>query len=314
MAAAPLGLLGTAFHFGQEAVIVFFLLSGFVIFANEQGCSERPGGYYLRRLRRIYPALLAAMACSTLVALANHNVGYKFRSPELWATILSVQDIAVLKPGVIADPYMGNEPLWSLSYEVLFYLVFPGVLLLWKRWPKMTNHLVGSVCCALYLAYAARPGHFTLVGAYFLVWWTGAMVASAYGKGARNLGAIRSTLGWLLALNVVAAVVVWRVGYVRIGVYPFLPLVHFLTAALVVAASFGPLGRRLAQSLFPRKAAFAWIASISYGLYVLHFPLLVQWQFASSPVGWAAAIALLIGGSILVDRILPRLLPRAPSA
>lgn len=38
------GPMGAIFSFGQEAVLVFFLLSGFVIFANERDRSARPRG------------------------------------------------------------------------------------------------------------------------------------------------------------------------------------------------------------------------------------------------------------------------------
>jgi peptidoglycan/LPS O-acetylase OafA/YrhL len=44
---------GLALRFGQEAVLIFFLLSGFVIFSNERTRATRPSGYYLRRLRGI---------------------------------------------------------------------------------------------------------------------------------------------------------------------------------------------------------------------------------------------------------------------
>jgi peptidoglycan/LPS O-acetylase OafA/YrhL len=56
--------LGFAFRFGEEAVIVFFLLSGFVIFANEADRIHDWASYYLRRFLRIYPPFLAALLVS----------------------------------------------------------------------------------------------------------------------------------------------------------------------------------------------------------------------------------------------------------
>ena len=63
--------LGLVLRFGQDAVVVFFLLSGFVIFANERTRATHPRGDYLRRLRRIYPGLIAAILVSTLVVRFN---------------------------------------------------------------------------------------------------------------------------------------------------------------------------------------------------------------------------------------------------
>ena len=38
-----------------------------------------------------------------------------------------------MTPGVITAPYLRNSPLWSLSYEVFFYIIFPFVLRLWMH-------------------------------------------------------------------------------------------------------------------------------------------------------------------------------------
>jgi len=300
-------------RFGQEAVLVFFLLSGFVIFANERARALHPRGYFLRRLRRIYPALIVAMIISMAVAIDNRTLLADFRWNQLVGTLLSLQDVSLLKPGVIADPYLQNDPLWSLSYEVAFYLVFPLVLRQWVRRPALTNHAVGLVCCVAYASYVAWPNHWSLVTAYFLVWWCGAMAADAYFRGGADVRAMAAPFAWLLALCGLAAAATWLVGFRGLGLYPFLPLRHFLVAAAMLAALFSPLGRRIASvcAWWARPAAY--VASISYGLYVLHYPLLVQWGRASGLLGTALALALLLLGAILADRQLNRWLPRVPA-
>ncbi|MFZ1961913.1 MAG: acyltransferase, partial [Roseiarcus sp.] len=92
---------GWLFRFGQEAVLIFFLLSGFVIFANERTRASRQTGYYLRRFRRIYPSLIAAMVVSTLIAIDNRTIAYTFSWKALLGTLASIQDLSGLKPGVI---------------------------------------------------------------------------------------------------------------------------------------------------------------------------------------------------------------------
>ncbi len=305
---------GAVFRFGQEAVLIFFLLSGFVIFANEQERALRPRGYYLRRLRRIYPVLLIAMAISTLVALDNGDLAARFHPRELVATLASLQDIAFLKPGVIADPYLGNDPLWSLSYEVAFYLVFPPVLRLWRERPRAANTAIGAGCCLAYASYLAVPNHFSLVAAYYLVWWCGAMTAEAYGRGARDARGLAGPLLWLAALCVVAGVGVGVVGYRGPGFYPALPLRHFAVALLMLLACFGPLGRAVASRALPVARPVGALASISYGLYAFHFPLLIDWHRAQTPVGAAVAAVVLVLLAWLAERQLIRVLPRAPSS
>lgn len=306
--------IGMALRFGQEAVLVFFLLSGFVIFANERRRALAPAGYYRRRVRRIYPVLVAAMGVSTLVALDDGRLARDFSPGGLVGTLAGLQDVAALKPGVIVDPYLGNMPLWSLSYELAFYAAFPLALAAWTRWPRATRHGVGLCACLAYALYVAVPGHFLLVGAYFLVWWAGAMAAGAWQAGARDARAVAIELGWLAGLCGVAAAAVAIVGWRGIGFYPALPLRHFLAAAVLLALLYAPAGRWLARRIAPWARPAAALASVSYGLYVLHYPLLVQWHRAQGPAGLAAALAVLVLLAWAVERRLPRLIPGRPRA
>lgn len=306
------GRAGLLFRFGQEAVLVFFLLSGFVIFANEHHRTTGTRAYFLRRVRRIYPPLIIAMLVSIVVVWSNGSLQADFSWKELIGNLLSLQDISFLKPGVIVEPFLGNDPLWSLSYEVAFYVFFPIVMKGWNRNPVRTDHVIGLVCCIAYGTYALVPNHFSLVVAYFLLWWTGAMAAATFGQGYRTfLGQIR-TLGWMAMLCIVALVVVLLVGSRGLGYYPVLPLRHFIFGILLVILLFGPIGATLVRWIAPFKWAAVPIASISYGLYILHFPLLIRWEFAHSAGGFAVAVGALLVLAWFVDRYLPTILPRAP--
>jgi peptidoglycan/LPS O-acetylase OafA/YrhL len=303
-------IIELTFAWGQEAVIVFFLLSGFVIYANEESRVAAPRGYYLRRLRRIYPPIIAAM----LVPSALWALGLIRVDPTWWsalATLLSLQDVAFLKPGVIANPYLGNDPLWSLSYEVFFYLVFPLVMVGWRKSQMATRHAIGAVCVLAYLSYVALPNHFSLVIAYFLLWWAGAMAARAYLAFGSRFSAIAPEVIWLAALAAAAGAAVVVAGYSGPGYYPFLMLRHFGLALGMLVVLSTPLRRVLGAV----SGALAWpaalVASISYGLYVLHYPLLVQTHVVGSPWFWLLGV-LTIALAVGVERILPRFLPRAP--
>lgn len=297
------GALRLVLGFGQEAVIIFFVLSGFVIFANEHHRVQETGKYLARRLRRIVPPLLVALLVSTLVALDDGSFAAEFSWRDLIGTLSFVEDVGYLKPGVLADPYLRNYPLWSLSYEMAFYLAFPLVMAALRRWPKAVDHAVGAACCLAYGLYALFPNHWALVAAYFLPWWAGALAARAYLDNRKTLRALSTPLAWLTALCGVASVVVALTHPLPpLGFYPILMLRHFATALLLLAALYGPVGRTIAGFLarFPAPIAFA--ASLSYGLYVIHYPLLIRWKAAASPAGFLLALALVFGGSFLVDR------------
>lgn len=122
------------------------------------------------------------MLVSTAVAVDNGSLSREFHASEFVGTLLGLQDISALKPGVIVDPYLGNDPLWSLSYELAFYFAFPFVIWLWRRQSILVEHGIGIVSCGAYVIYALAPNHWALVTSYFLVWWCGAAVAERYQK------------------------------------------------------------------------------------------------------------------------------------
>jgi len=303
------GLTGAPFRFGQEAVIVFFLLSGFLIFANEKDRATSLG-YYYRRIRRIYPALLVALVVSTAVFWTNGTLAENFSLRDLRLTLLNLQDISALKPGVLVDPYLGNDPLWSLSYEMAFYLVFPAVLAAWKRGKTATTAAVGIVCTLAYLSFLYAPNHFSLIASYFLVWWCGAMAAEAYMRGARSFAGMALAVSLLALLTAASLLGVILQTYAGPGVHPFLEFRHFGVSLLVILVGFSPIGR-IAASIASRfaKPAKA-VSAISYGIYVLHYPLLIQTDVSHSIGGLAAMVILLIPLAYFADPYLNRVLPR----
>jgi peptidoglycan/LPS O-acetylase OafA/YrhL len=108
------------FLFGQEGVMLFFLLSGFVVmYSMETGADKSFGTYIGRRFFRIYPIFILALALSYALA-ASWSVDLKV----LVGNLLMLQDFTDGKPGVLFGTFEGDLPLWSLSYEWWFYLMY----------------------------------------------------------------------------------------------------------------------------------------------------------------------------------------------
>lgn len=299
------------FRFGQEAVILFFLISGFVIHANECERALQPRGYYLRRLRRIYPVLIAAMVVSVAVALDNGDFFSRFKFSEMIGTLLGLQDIAALKPGVIVEPFLGNAPLWSLSYEMAFYAAYPLVLRAFVMRPAATTQAVGLASTICFAIFVLAPSHLLLVAAYFVIWWTGAMAADAYAAGACSWRALQSPLAYLLIMAVLALGAIALRGFYNVGVYPALMLRHFVIAGLMSVLAFGPIGGALSRLAGHLTALTGPAAGIAFGVYALHYPLMIQWNRPSGLMGGMVALALLLTLAWLVERGLPQLLPAA---
>ena len=121
------GILRNVFKFGQEAVMVFFVLSGFVIswVTSREGVPrETFSQYFLKRFVRIYSVWFLALIAMFAMASATARAPV-FESPaRLIGNMLMLQDFENGKPAVICSPVYGNTPLWSLHYEWWFYMFF----------------------------------------------------------------------------------------------------------------------------------------------------------------------------------------------
>jgi len=114
--------------FGREAVMAFFVLSGFVIaYTTEQ---RRPTAreYAVARAARIYsvalPVLLLAFACASLVPAhlaSDTRQHYQLAKPWLYLPfhLLFLGDLWTLAE---VPPWLA--PWWSLNYEVWYYVLF----------------------------------------------------------------------------------------------------------------------------------------------------------------------------------------------
>ena len=110
--------LAAAFQYGYLGVDIFFLISGFIIYLSTTSPGARDGRSFL--LRRFCRVVLPAWAAMLLAIAAQ--------PPYLRALIHGGLFIPLSNT---APPFFGYSFLivaWTLSYELLFYLVFAGVL------------------------------------------------------------------------------------------------------------------------------------------------------------------------------------------
>ncbi|SDS94988.1 acyltransferase family protein [Microlunatus soli] len=122
---------------GIFGVDVFFVLSGFLITAlllTELSATGRVDfrRFYIRRARRLLPAVIALLVVFTLAVLVT--------GPDRRDIVVAVVvDIAVLSYTFNWTDVFGHSPpwqvdhLWSLSVEEQFYIVWPLVLVLMIR-------------------------------------------------------------------------------------------------------------------------------------------------------------------------------------
>ncbi len=154
----PLGGDRTLLIPGALGVTVFFFLSGYLIttlLRKEYESSQRIsfGGFYLRRLLRIFPPLYAVVGL-VWVLCRSSIVSYDFKATQLIAASTQVANYWMISWGIHALP-PGLGILWSLAVEEHFYLVFPLLywVLLRLGLKPLNQALVLWVLCAFFLAW-----------------------------------------------------------------------------------------------------------------------------------------------------------------
>jgi peptidoglycan/LPS O-acetylase OafA/YrhL len=280
-----------AFRWGHEAVLFFFVLSGFVIhlrYARE--AIERPerrfglGGYLLRRARRLYPPLLAAL----LITFALDYLGMRLALPIYFGqtpytlineTIHPHLDLATLAGNLafVMDTYVpaygSNGPLWSLKYEWWFYMLYPAF---W--WIGRRSLLLATALMLILWAASQFPAYwpnlllrqvFTLM----IVWWIGALLAELH---------VRQKHREMRLVALLALVLPYAVLFKERHRLP--PELFGVAFSGVIAAGFAWQATVGRLTLLDR---LKWLGDMSYSLYVCHMPILVfggGWLMSRSPV------------------------------
>src|SRR3990167_148555 len=135
-------------------VDIFFVISGYLITGLIREEIEQRKfsiiGFYERRVRRIFPALITVLLFSSLVAsrILMPDQFSKFGS-SVFATVFFASNILFWRQSGYFDATAAEKPLlhtWSLAVEEQFYIVFPLLLFVGHRWLKgRWTHWIGGI-------------------------------------------------------------------------------------------------------------------------------------------------------------------------
>jgi peptidoglycan/LPS O-acetylase OafA/YrhL len=325
---------GTALARLDFGVALFFVLSGFLLarpFLDRRETGRAAPGvaqFYWKRVLRIFPVYLVVATTALLVLPGNDG-----HSPSEWVETLTLTDL-YLAPALPA----GLTQMWSLSTEVAFYAVLPG--LMWLALGRArteglpTRRLAGVLLGMLVISVtwivdlSARVD----IDAQVLLWlpsylsWfaLGIALAAVHVLGSRRPGhsaaAVLERLGrspgacWTCAAAVFviactpvagpALLVPATVGEVLTKNLLYAVCAGLMVLPAVYAEPGRPFGRVMSLP------ALRHIGHISYGIFCVHLMLLeliVDWgDFALFRGNGLALFALTLGSSLLVSEALYR--------
>ncbi|RFM27388.1 acyltransferase family protein [Deminuibacter soli] len=306
--------LSSLFGFGQEAVIIFFLLSGFVIeYSFTRSTDKSFADYFAKRFFRIYIPLFIIFLCSYLVKSWEASQLLSADWLTLAGNCLMLQDLPAARAHVLFSPYMDNSPLWSLAYEWWFYMIYYGI---YRYVPaaKQFRFVFALVALAV-VTYLFYPFFVNRILLYLGIWWCGVELARLYIKGAVSFSKAWHLFVMVAVPGVIIGLYSYWLGYMAgaelsPGRTPLLELRHFSFTALSLAIAIG--WHRLKWIGFNRIfGPFTIFSSVSYVLYIAHYFIAVNpvyLQFIGNPLLRSlVALLLLFGFSYIIElQVYPR--------
>jgi peptidoglycan/LPS O-acetylase OafA/YrhL len=295
---------------GHEAVVVFFVMSGFVIAYVVHGRERSVEQYAAARLGRLYSVVLPAL----VLTFALDHFG-RAAWPALYAgwpddhalARLAVNGLFLQQNWNLTVMPLSNGPFWSLGYEFWYYVIF-GAAVLWRGRAGMAAALLACLLAGPRIV-AAFPIWLLGVWAFRTssTWRPAAAVARGVFWGAsaamvallafgNPLRPSRDAIGQWLGGDGFFSVAGFRI---FAGDIPRLPedlLLGCAFAAMILSA-----GPAWGQRPPPARVASAirYLAGSTFTLYLMHVPLLYG-LVALFHVGKEDAAALLaVGATVL---------------
>lgn len=297
----------------QTAVVVFFVLSGYVI-AHVLATRERtPLDYAASRVARLYSVVVPALL---LTAAANWAI--ELRYPDAFNSYGHGTEL-LLRYGAAALYVncfwlwpridLANAPFWSLSFEAVYYVAI--ALLVFAR-----GHV--RFLTVLALALLAGPSIMLLAP----VWLLGFAAYHVAGRG--RIGPAPALLLWAASAVLLGASHVLDME-IREPVLDFMrtpqrglgALLAAYAAGLCFAANllaFEPLTEAAEKLLRPFTVAIRWLGSMTFALYLFHEPLMsLALVYPIFDRYSAAHVAWMLGGTLFVVATIGRFCEQSKS-
>ncbi len=259
-------------RFGEEPVLVFFVLSGFLVGGSSiQRILDNKvdvKNYFIDRFVRIILPLIASSVLVIIIDfIMNEPVPYK----DIIGSIFSFQ-------GIITS-YKFNDPLWSLSYEVWFYILLGCLMMITKHREKkpIFPFLLFSISIYAFMCLRTR---------YLLILFLGTMAFFLPRKQVNHrnimivflLACLGLSFLLLQATSASRSIGLAQAGFIdrEIAITILSSVASLLVSYLVLSVPKTRAGIKIEQ-FSSRLSAF------SFTLYLTHFPLMKFLSFCGFP-------------------------------
>lgn len=297
---------------GNDAVMVFFVLSGFVIAYVSDQKEKTLKDYFVSRFARLYSVAIPALILTVILDHIGlrldsqmYDGGWFQGDRPVWR--LASNALFVNEMWFTSVRPFSNGPFWSLGYEFWYYVIFAAACYVKSR-----------------LKYILVPALCLLIGPKILilfpVWLLGVLVYYII----RNRS-VPESIGWLMFAGSLVLYAIFRIGgypdylygltathidqdfmmytlrwsqeFLSSYVIGVLVAIHFIGAATVAP--------RLASLLLAGEKPIRYLAGFTFATYLFHYPLLQFFAAVASHVDdQSLRNAIMVFGSLGVIAVL----------
>ncbi|ASU35115.1 acyltransferase family protein [Mucilaginibacter xinganensis] len=159
-------------YWGTDALIMFFMLSGLVINLSESKKPKSRFEFIRNRFIRIYPQFVVGMLLAFIALYITSTAFPSFKTIIGNFFVVSTMEDYM---GYIVASIQSNLPVWSLSFEVAFYVLF--ALTIGRNQKKVMFYwfLLSLIAIPLYFFRLERDAltHVIAIFAFSSVWIVG---------------------------------------------------------------------------------------------------------------------------------------------
>jgi peptidoglycan/LPS O-acetylase OafA/YrhL len=270
--------------FSTLGVMTFFVISGYVNHLSLRN-DPSPTRFYWKRVVRIAPAYVAIVLLQTagFILVFPDRVQWSVLPKYLLANLATAN---FLQPSFVSGIFAINGALWTIKVELLYYLILPLLMPLYRDWRLLVVIALASLFFGAFV-----PGETLskqLPGMIYL-FILGVVLAKSAGQLDRVLIKLVLPLGTALFL-----LEHYRVYEVGVG--------HIPVGAALLAVALVALFARIRRLQVP--------LDVSYSLYLVHFPLVVL-GYAAFHLSFGLPVEALLtsvamGAAILVTILVER--------
>jgi peptidoglycan/LPS O-acetylase OafA/YrhL len=257
--------------FGHQAVVIFFVLSGFFIIRSIHEASQsgrwNVWEYLFNRFSRLWVVLLPALVL-TLIWDTAGMMFFRDAQPYLGEVefMKGISPIGKLGPiiffgnffflqSILVPAYGTNGALWSLANEFWYYVLFPVIYMAsikYYRWRVRAALALIAIALIIFVGES--------IALYFIIWLMGGLLYILIRQRIRFVNSpINLMITVLMFLGVMCAI--------RLNIYPI--VFNDFTLGLATVFLFASLVSFPVKNVYLKEIS-KFLSNVSYSVYVMH--------------------------------------------